>query len=84
MGGGPNLTFHKCDNPPCCYLEFSFGTRGSACLRFGCTPACVACAFSRAKNTPGCYESLPGFPEDCISPYFVPECKKFCKFAQVN
>lgn len=82
MGGGPNLTYHRSDTPRPCYVEIQFGTRGTACLRFGCTPACVACSYSRPKNTPSCYESLPGFPEDCISRYFIPECKSFCKYAQ--
>ncbi|MCL5779772.1 MAG: hypothetical protein M1119_02275 [Firmicutes bacterium] len=42
----------------------------------------VACAYSRPKNIPACYESLPGYPEDYISPFFKPECKKFCRYAQ--
>ncbi|AEF93992.1 hypothetical protein Desca_1122 [Desulfotomaculum nigrificans CO-1-SRB] len=82
MGGGLNLTFFRSDNPPSCYYEYKFGTRGQGCLRYGCTPACVACRYSRPQNTPACYESLPGYPEDCISSYFVPECKRFCKYAQ--
>lgn len=82
MGGGPNLNYHRSDTPPICYQEHKYGTRGTACLRYGCTPACVACSYSRPKNTPACYESMPGFPEDCISPCFIPECKKFCKYAQ--
>ena len=82
MGGGPNLNYHRLENPPNCYYELKYGTRGTACLRLGCTPTCVACPFSKPKKTPACYESLPGFPEDCISPFFIPECKKFCKYAQ--
>lgn len=82
MGGGPNLNYHCSDTPPICYQEHKYGTRGTACLRYGCTPSCVACSYSRPKNSPACYESMPGFPEDCISPYFIPECKKFCKYAQ--
>ncbi|MDO7787214.1 hypothetical protein [Desulforamulus aquiferis] len=82
MGGGPNLNFRRTDAPPDCYEQIKFGARGSVCLRLGCTPACVACHYSRPKNTPACFKSMPGFPEDCVSSHFLPECKRFCRYAQ--
>ncbi|WP_066634887.1 hypothetical protein [Desulfolucanica intricata] len=78
MSSGYKWTYRE--NQPCLY-EYKVGNRGVICLRFGCSPACVTCKYSRTQNTPACYEALPGFPEDCISKYFIEECKKFCKFA---
>ena len=65
-----------------CFEGIKVGNRGEVCLRFGCSPACVSCKHSCIQNTPACYEAVPGFSEDCVSKYFIPECKQFCKYAK--
>lgn len=69
---------------PICYYPVKIGTRGSICLRYGCTPVCVKCRYAKPENTPACYASLPGYPEDCVSSYYSPQCKTFCKYAVRN
>ncbi|RKO67374.1 hypothetical protein [Desulfofundulus salinus] len=68
-------------NCPPCYHPVPVGSRGEICVRYGCSPSCAVCPLARVKNTPACFQSLPGFPEYCISEYFIPECKRFCKYA---
>jgi len=72
-----------CDLPiqPVCYFPVKIGIRGSICLRFGCSPICSTCKFAKPKNTPACYAALPGYPDECVSPYYTPQCKKFCLYA---